>query len=171
MKKNVILTGMMGVGKSTVGKYLAEKLYLRHIDIYKIIEKRERTTINNIFKFKGETYFRKVENLVTLNELENKNVVISLGGGAFLNKNLREKIKENGISIWLDVSINKLNSRLSKSKKRPLLNDKNKIENLNKIYLARKKIYEMADYKIKCDSLKTISIVKKIIEIYEKARD
>ena len=109
--------------------------------------------------------------MVTLNELENKNVVISLGGGAFLNKNLREKIKENGISIWLDVSINKLNSRLSKSKKRPLLNDKNKIENLNKIYLARKKTYEMADYKIKCDSLKTISIVKKIIEIYEKARD
>ena len=86
------IVGESGAGKSTVGKYLAEKLYLRHIDIDKIIEKRERTTINNIFKFKGETYFRKVENLVTLNELENKNVVISLGGGAFLNKNLREKI-------------------------------------------------------------------------------
>ena len=83
--KNLILTGMMGVGKSTVGKILAKKLSYNFTDIDKLIEAKEGSSINSIFKNKSESYFRKIENDITLGELKKDNSVISLGGGAFLN--------------------------------------------------------------------------------------
>ena len=89
MAKNLILTGMMGVGKSTVGKNLAKKLKYNFIDIDKLIETKEKSSISLIFKNKGESYFREIENEITLQELNKDNSVISLGGGAFLNKSIR----------------------------------------------------------------------------------
>ena len=89
--KNLTLTGMMGVGKSTVGKILAKKLQYTFIDIDKLIEKKEGLSINSIFENKGENYFRKVESKITLSELKKDNSVISLGGGAFLNDAIRNK--------------------------------------------------------------------------------
>ena len=83
MEKNLTLTGMMGVGKTTVGKRLAKKLNYNFVDIDKIIEKKEGQSISLIFKNKGEGYFRKIEKKFTINELKKKNSVISLGGGAF----------------------------------------------------------------------------------------
>ena len=88
MGKNLTLTGMMGVGKSTIGKNLAKKLSYNFVDIDKIIEAKEGTSINLIFKNKSESYFRKIENDITLAELKKRNSVISLGGGAFLNKSI-----------------------------------------------------------------------------------
>ena len=83
MVKNLTLTGMMGVGKSTIGKNLAKKLSYNFIDVDKIIEAKEGLSINLIFKNKSESYFRKIENDITLSELKKNNSVISLGGGAF----------------------------------------------------------------------------------------
>ena len=88
MKKNLVLTGMMGVGKSTVGKSLARKLSFKFIDIDKVIELKEGCSINLIFKKKSESYFRKLENDISLETLQENNVVISLGGGAFMNNNI-----------------------------------------------------------------------------------
>ena len=85
LSKSLVLTGMMGVGKSTIGKNLAEKLSYEFIDIDKLIENREGCSINLIFKNKGENYFRRIENIVSLQKLTKNNSVISLGGGAFLN--------------------------------------------------------------------------------------
>ena len=171
MKKNLVLTGMMGVGKSTVGKNLALKLSYNFVDIDKTIESREGSTINLIFKNKSESYFRKLENEISLEKLKKKNSVISLGGGAFLNKSIRREVKNSSVSFWLDVDVAELIKRLKKTKKRPLLYNKNLNVTVNKIYLERKKTYSEADYRIKCNFLGPDKIVDKILKLYEKSRN
>jgi len=171
MNKNLILTGMMGVGKSTIGKNLAKKLKYNFVDIDRLIEAKEGASINLIFKNKNENYFRKVESEITLQELKKDNSVISLGGGAFLDKLIREKVKKTSISFWLDISVNELIKRLKKTKKRPLLYKKNINNTVKELYSERKKIYNEADYKIKCNFLRSNEIVNKIIELYENSRN
>ena len=169
MAKNLTLTGMMGVGKSTIGKNLAKKLKYNFVDVDKLIEAKEGSSINFIFKNKSEVYFRKVENEITLAELKKNDSVISLGGGAFLSNEIRKSAKKLSVSFWLDVPINELIKRLKKNKKRPLLFKKNIEETVKKIYFDRKKIYNEADFRIKCNSLKSDEIVKKILNLYEKS--
>ena len=159
----------MGVGKSTIGKILAKKLDYNFVDIDRLIEAKEGASINLIFKKKGENYFRKIENDITLSELKKSNSVISLGGGAFLNNMIRLSAKKLSTSFWLDVSIDELIKRLKKNKQRPLLFKKNMSETVKKIYFDRKKIYNEADYKIKCNFLKSEEIVNKILYLYEKS--
>ncbi len=169
MSKNLVLTGMMGVGKSTIGKSLAERLSFSFVDIDKLIETKESSSINLIFKKKSENYFRRLENIVSLEELKKSDSVISLGGGAFLNNAIRRAVKYSSVSFWLDVDINELTKRLNKTKRRPLLTGKNLRDNINKIYLERKKTYSEADYRIKCNFLDPETIVNKILKIYEKS--
>ena len=169
MSKNLVLTGMMGVGKSTIGKSLAERLSFSFVDIDKLIETKEGSSINLIFKKKSENYFRRLENIVSLEELKKSDSVISLGGGAFLNNAIRRAVKYSSVSFWLDVDINELTKRLNKTKRRPLLAGKNIKDNINKIYLERKKTYSEADYRIKCNFLDPETIVNKILKIYEKS--
>ena len=171
MEKNLTLTGMMGVGKTTIGKRLAKKLKYNFIDIDKIIEKKEGRSINSIFKNHGEDYFRKIEKDVTLAQLQKTNSVISLGGGAFLNNSIRKYTKQYSISFWLDVPLEKLAIRLKRSKKRPLLNKENTTESLKKIYFVRKKFYNKADYKINCKRLTLKKILQRILNLYELSRN
>ena len=171
MSKNLILTGMMGVGKSTIGKNLALKLSYSYVDVDKLIEKKEGCNINLIFKKKGEEYFRMLENDITLMQLKKNKAVIALGGGAFLNRNIRRESKKNCLSFWLDLSVDEIIKRLKKSNKRPLLFKKNLVETINKIYLERKKTYNEADFRVRCNSLKPEEIIEKIIFLYEKSRD
>ena len=168
MRKNLTLTGMMGVGKSTIGKNLAKKLKYNFIDVDKIIEAKEGLSINLIFKNKSESYFRKIENDITLSELKKDNSVISLGGGAYLDKSIRTNARKSSLSFWLDINVDILIKRLSRTKKRPLLYKKNIGDIIKKIYLERKKTYNEADFRIKCNSLKSREIVNKILELYEK---
>jgi len=167
--KNLTLTGMMGVGKSTIGKILAKQLNYKFVDIDKLIEDKEGSTINFIFRNKSESYFRKIENDITLAELKKFNSVISLGGGAFLNNLIRKSAKKLSTSFWLDVPINLLIKRLKRNNKRPLLLKKNTHEEVKKIYFNRKKIYNEANYRIKCDSLKSGEIARRILNLYEKS--
>ncbi len=160
---------MMGVGKSTVGKKLAEKLNLKFIDIDKIIEIKEKNTINRIFKNKGEPYFRKIEKKITLEELKKNNVVVALGGGAFLDVSIRKEIKNSCISFWLDLSTELLITRLKKAKKRPLLNQNKLDQSINKIYSERKNIYNESNFKINCNSIDKDEVVNKIMELYENS--
>ena len=171
MTKNLVLTGMMGVGKSTIGRSLASKLSYRFIDIDELIEKKEGSSINLIFKKKGENYFRRIENEITLDQLKKRNVIISLGGGAFMNRNIRREAKKNSLSFWLDLSTDEIVKRLKKSNKRPLLFNKNLIETINKIYLDRRRTYNEASFRIRCNSLKSEEIVNKILLFYEKSRN
>ena len=159
---------MMGVGKSTVGKILAKKLKYNFVDVDKLIEAQEGTSINLIFKNKNENYFRKIENDITLTELKKSDSVISLGGGAFLNNSIRKSAKKLSASFWLDVPIDELVKRLNKNRKRPLLFKKNTSETVKEIYFNRKKIYNEADHRIRCGSLRSKEIVNKILNLYEK---
>jgi len=168
--KNLTLTGMMGVGKSTIGKNLAKKLNYNFIDVDKIIEAKEGLSINSIFEKKSESYFRKIENEITLFELKKNNSVISLGGGAFLSDSIRRNAKKSSVSFWLDVPIDELIKRLRINNKRPLLDNKNIGESIRKIYFDRKKIYKEADYRVKCNSLKSDEIVDRILSLYEDSR-
>ena len=169
MGKNLTLTGMMGVGKSTIGKILAKKLNYNFVDVDKLIEKKENSSINLIFKNNSESYFRKIESEITLAVLRKDNSVISLGGGAFVNNLIRKNVKKLSISFWLDAPINELVKRLKKNKRRPLLFKKNIEETIKKIYFKRKKIYNEADHRIKCNYKKSSEIAKKIINLYEKS--
>ncbi|MDC6465261.1 shikimate kinase [Pelagibacteraceae bacterium] len=167
MRKNLVLLGMMGVGKSTLGKIVAKKLKLKFIDTDMSVEKKCSMKVVDIFQNKGEDFFRTQEEMAVLDSLKEKNCVIALGGGAFLNKKLRDKVLKYSISIWLDVNLKTLNSRIKWNKKRPLLNVKNSIKKIQKLYLERKNIYKLSHYKLNCDNLTKENITKKIINFYE----
>jgi len=160
---------MMGVGKSTIGKKLAEKLKRKFVDIDKIIEIKEKNTIKEIFENKGENYFRKIEKKITLEELKKNNLIIALGGGAFINTSIRKEIKNSCLSFWLDLDIASLLLRLKNVKKRPLLDTSKLKESINEIYSKRKKIYNESNFRIKCNSMDKDEIIYKIIELYENS--
>ena len=159
----------MGVGKSTVAKRLSKKLNLKFVDIDKTIEEKEKLKIKDIFKNKGENYFRKIEKTITLDILKKRNLVIALGGGAFINKSIRREVNNNSISFWLDLNVKSIIPRIKDFKKRPLLNEKNLEETMNKIYLDRKKFYNESHYRIKCNAININTVVNKIVKLYENA--
>ena len=157
---------MMGVGKSTIGKAVSKRLLMQFSDIDKIIENKLEMNIKKIFNQKGESFFRKYEEKITLQEIEKKNTVISLGGGAFMNSKIRQSVLLNSKSFWLDLNTKVLEKRLIKSKQRPLLNGENLTEVLKKIYNERKDTYAVANYRINCNKLSTSLIASKIINLY-----
>jgi len=168
MAKNLILLGMMGVGKSTIGKILAQKLKFGLFDTDKLIEKKNLMKISEMFKKKGEDFFRDQEEKISIGCLNGKNKIISLGGGAFMNKKIRDTSLLNGVSFFLDLDLKTLCSRLEKSKKRPLLTGKNLKANLSSIIQQRQPIYKLANHKINCNNLKPHEIADEIINRYEK---
>jgi|TARA_B110001452_G_scaffold243384_1_gene226772 shikimate kinase len=171
LKKSLVLTGMMGVGKSTIGSMLSSKIESNFIDIDLYIEKKEKLSIKQIFDLKGERYFRNLEREVSLNLLKKKNLVIALGGGAFIDPIIRKEVLRSSVSFWLHLSISNLKKRNFNLNKRPLLSDKNSGDIISKIYLERKNIYNLADFKINCDDQNKVQIVKKIYAIYEDEKD
>ena len=166
IKENLVFLGMMGSGKSSIGSLIAKKLELNFIDIDSEIENELGISIKKIFDTKGEDYFRKFEEKITLKKLKLNPVVISLGGGAFMNKNIKKEVLKNHLSFWLNWNYKTLLSRIKYSKKRPLaINAKN--DELVRLIKKRSNIYSKALYEIKCDNLSKNEIVKKIVDIYE----
>ena len=143
--KNLCLIGLMGSGKSVIGKDLSKKLDIAFIDTDTEIEKELGLTIDLIFKNHGEDYFRSVEEKICLKFLKNENCIISLGGGSVMNQKIRKSIKQNSYSIYLKVDNNTLLNRLKNSKKRPLLKNIDKKKALYEIYNKRKNYYRNAD--------------------------
>jgi len=168
VRKNLILLGMMGVGKTTIGKIVAKKQGLKFVDTDRNIEKKCSMKISEIFKKKGEKFFRIEEEKEVLKSLTKNNCVIALGGGAFINESIRNSILKNAISMWLDNDLITLNKRIKWNKNRPLLAKKNNQKKINKLYDERKNIYKLADYKIVCNDLNKEDIANKIIVFYEQ---
>ena len=165
-KENIVFLGMMGSGKTSIGSLVAKKLKLNFVDIDKEIETQVGTTIKKIFEYKGENYFRKIEETITLKCLKYNFVVISLGGGGFVNKNIRKEILKNHLSFWLNWKNEILLNRIKNSKKRPLAFNSSDNE-LNNLIRKRSNIYSKALFEIKCDNLSKNEIIKKILKIYE----
>ena len=167
LNKNIVLLGMMGSGKSTIGYLLSKKLDLKFKDVDKIIEKETEHKISWIFESKGENYFRELEEKITLQLLKSDKNIISLGGGAFINESIRKQVLSKSLSFWLYWSNSTIIKRIFKSKKRPIAFKASSFE-INKLITDRSKIYSLANYKINCEKLSKNMIIKKIINIYEK---
>ncbi len=165
-KENLVFLGMMGSGKSSIGLLVAKKLKLNFIDIDNEIEKKLGISISKIFEYKGESFFRKVEEQVTLKKLKIHSSVISLGGGAFMNENIRKEILKSHLSFWLYWNNNILLGRIKNSNKRPLAVNSSDDQIIDLIE-ERSKVYTKALFKIKCDNLTKNEVVNKIIKIYE----
>ena len=165
-KKNIVLVGMMGSGKSLIGKKISKKLNLDFIDIDKKIEESENNTISDIFIKKGESYFREIEKNISINYLKLENKIVSLGGGGYINVSIRKQCFKNCTTFWLNWKNEILIKRIIGSKKRPLAMKLNYFE-LNKLIIKRSKIYNLSDYKINCDKLNKDQIVERIIKLYD----
>jgi len=166
----VILLGYMGSGKSTISNILAGKLGIDTLDLDDYISKKESDSISNIFKNKGEIYFRLKENTY-LNELLNseRSFVLALGGGTPCYANNIDLIKSMSISIYLKANINTLFNRLEKeTANRPIisdLNDDKLIEFIAKHLFERAPFYEQADHIISIDNKSIDQIVDEIYQM------
>ena len=168
-KKNICIMGLMGSGKSIIGRDLSKYLNLNFYDTDKEIELKTKKKINEIFEEEGELYFRDIEEKVCIEILTNDNCVISLGGGSIISKKIRKIIKKNSYSIYLQVTLNNLLNRLKFSKKRPLLNiNSDKSEIMRKLLKDRQKYYEKADLIIdnNGDKFQTLNQIKSQFNIY-----
>ena len=166
LKKNLVFLGMMGSGKSSIGHLISKKLNLVFADVDNLIEEENQITVSEIFKTKGEDYFRNLEEKVTLKALKGFNKVISLGGGGFINNKIRKEVLVNHFSFWLNWDESVLLNRIKNSKKRPLAFQATNHE-IKQLIKQRNKIYSEAQFKINCNKLTKTKIVKKIIKIYE----
>jgi len=168
INKNLVLVGMMGSGKSTIGKILSKKLDFEFIDTDSKIEELEKKTISEIFKLNGEKYFRDIEEVISLRSLKLNNKIIALGGGGYINPVIRKYAQKKCLSVWLNWENETLINRIKNSKKRPLAV---KMDNLGlqKLIVKRSTMYNLSDYKINCDKLDKKQIVEKIINLYENS--
>ena len=152
-EKSIVLTGFMGVGKTTVGKAVAKKLYRDFIDIDKEIEKKFQMPTTEIFKTYGEKTFRQAEKEMVLHFSQQKMKVISLGGGAFLQEEIKQACYENCIIIFLDLSFESWKDRINLIiDSRPVLQGKS-LEEMEQLYNERQPIYQTYHSKINTDSL------------------
>ena len=143
MVTKIILVGMMGAGKTTVGKLLAKKLDYVFCDIDKKIEEKSGVKVNTIFEFEGEEGFREREHLMLKDSLNLDKVIISTGGGIITNQSNRDLLKSEGaFVIYLKASLQILNERLKNDKTRPMLNEKNKLDTLSLLLRKREGFYE-----------------------------
>tara|TARA_E500000178_G_scaffold351560_1_gene412923 strand:+ start:3059 stop:3595 length:537 start_codon:yes stop_codon:yes gene_type:complete len=169
-KKNICIIGLMGSGKSIIGKDLSKDLDIKFYDTDREIELKSKKQISSIFEEGGETYFRDIEEKVCIEILNIDNCVISLGGGSIISKKIRKLIEKNSFSIYLQVNLNNLQNRLKYSRKRPLLNKNlNKKEILQNLFKDRQKYYEKADLIINNngDKFQTLNQIKSQLNIYE----
>ncbi len=164
--KNLVLVGMMGSGKTLIGKLISNQAKLKFIDIDNKIEEKEKMKIAEIFKKKGEKYFRECEEEITLSYLKGEKQILSLGGGAYINTNIRKECKKNSFSFWLNWKKDVIIKRINGSKKRPLAMTLSETD-LERIINERAKIYSLADFTINCDQLNKNEIANKIIKKYE----
>ena len=164
--KNLVFLGMMGSGKTSIGTLVSKKLGLPFIDIDNLIIESTGMSVSDIFKKKGENYFRNLEEKITLKSLKKIKNVISLGGGGFINNRIRKEILKNHFSFWLNWEESILVKRIKGSKKRPLV-FKSTEEEIKSIIKKRSKVYMSAQFKINCNKLTKTEIVSKILKIYE----
>jgi shikimate kinase len=162
LKKPVVLVGLMGAGKSTIGKRLARDIGLDFLDSDSEIAEAAGCSISDIFEIYGEAMFRDLEKRVLLRLLAGGPTVVATGGGAFMNNELREAILEKATSVWLRADIEVLLERVSRRDTRPLLKSGDKRDILSRLIEERHPVYETADIVVDSDDAAHESVVQKI---------
>lgn len=170
MKKNIIITGFMGTGKTVVAIELAQKLGMKFIDMDQLIEERQEMSISDIFIRYGEKYFREQENKLVKELSQKENMVIATGGGTFLNLDNTRILNQEGQIICLHANPQALYNRLKKKNNRPLIKGNNILNNINHLLEKRKRIYDSFDYKVDTTDLTIQEVVDKIIELLKVER-
>lgn len=163
-QRSLVLVGLMGCGKSSVGKRLSIKLGLPFVDADEEIEKAHRMSISEIFAEHGEAYFRDGERRVIQRLLGAGPQVLATGGGAFINAETRASIKEHGISIWLRAELAVLMRRVAKRDHRPLLKNSDPEAVMRDLMAARYPIYAEADLAVESREVPHEVIVGEVIE-------
>ena len=162
--KTLILVGMMGVGKSFAGKIIAQKLLCDFYDLDNEIEKDEKLSISEIFKIHGDNYFREKEFQVLKKIYKPEGLVIALGGGAFINTDIREMLINSANVVYLEASPQTIFNRIKDNNDRPLLENRMNIETIEQIINSRKEKYKLAHYTIITDNKNIEDVVGEILK-------
>ncbi|MDR5658616.1 chorismate mutase [Serpentinicella sp. ANB-PHB4] len=162
---NIVLVGFMGTGKSSVGQHIAKLLSLDFIDTDRLIEERENMSIKEIFNTHGEAYFRRLEKMVIKDVSQDKNKVISCGGGVVIDQENVEILKEKGRIILLEATADTIKARVDKNNDRPLLSESPNLEEIQKKLDDRKAYYrQSADITINTDCKSIDEICQEMLE-------
>jgi shikimate kinase len=164
IKRPIVLVGLMGVGKSTIGRKLAARLGIEFIDADHEIETASALSISEIFEKYGEDHFRDGERRVIARLVDGHIKVIATGGGAFMNEATRALILEKAITIWIDADINILAERVSRRDTRPLLKGKDPKAVLTALAAVRNPIYRLAQVHVRSEIAPSDATVDAILE-------
>ena len=160
----VYLVGFMGAGKTSVGRALAKRLDWRFSDIDELIEKRERSSVSDIFAKHGEPYFRGIERAVLADQLPLRHTVVATGGGTFVDPQNRAVIKADGATVWLDAPLERVIARIPQDGRRPLASDR---ANLERLYQSRRAAYEQAHLRVDAGRIGVQSLVDQLVDWLE----
>jgi shikimate kinase len=159
----LVLVGLMGAGKTSVGRRLAEKLGLAFVDADHEIEAAAGKSIPEIFADHGETYFREGERKVIARLMENGAQVLATGGGAFMNEATRKLVREHAVSVWLKADLPLLMKRVLKRQNRPLLQSGDPEEVMRRLMALRYPIYAEADVTVESRDVQHAQMVSDVI--------
>ena len=168
LTKPLVLVGLMGAGKSTIGRRLSSALNIAFLDSDHEIAEAAGCSISDIFESYGEAIFRDLEKRVLMRLINSPPCIIATGGGAFINPEIRELVKEKAISVWLKADLDVLLERVSRRDTRPLLKSGDKAEILNKLMQERYPIYAEADITIDSNAGLHETVVEHIIAVLEQ---
>ena len=171
MNNTLVLTGMMGSGKTSIGKEASTILGLKFYDTDLEIEKKLNMKIKDIFKLKGQDYFRKVEETICIDLINGERKIVALGGGAFLNSAIREIVLKKSFSIWINVNLKTIVKRIKLSKNiRPMLDYDNLENSIKTILDERTPIYKMASITIEANNASKKKIISEIQKNYGQSK-
>jgi len=165
MKRNIIITGFMGTGKSAVAKQLACKLKMEFIDMDRIIEEGQSMSVADIFVGYGENFFREQENKLVKELSQKENTVIATGGGTLLSSDNARTLGQRGQIICLYADSQTIYNRVNEKNNRPLLKGENVLSEINRLLKERKKAYNNFTTKIDTTNLSIQEVVDKIIAL------
>jgi shikimate kinase len=157
----IYLVGFMAAGKTTLAQALAKRLDWQAADIDELIESREHESVAGIFARHGEAYFRAVERIVLFDQLAPRHLVVATGGGTFADPQNRAAINRDGLSVWLDVPIDRLVSRLPADGRRPMAADRTTLERL---YHQRQSFYEQAHLRLDAGRASVDALVEQLMD-------